>query len=175
MKRIRIWPKSSGSGDNMGEMFGTGRNQSCLGISKLCLPLRTSKVPPSKILDFDLRQCFVVLSVQRVRFLKVTRNSVKTLCAVTLAMIAGFGLGILAGQPLAQILPPPAYVVTLFDSGLKSVMDTDYPSLNPATFQPYGGRYIIHFSKTVSSPESICGHRVRQHGKCTGVAFVRRL
>jgi len=74
---------------------------------------------------------------------------VKTLYAVTLSIIAGFGLGILAGQPLAQAAPP-AYVVTLFDSGLKSATDTDYPSLNPATFQPYGGHYIIHFGKTVS-------------------------
>jgi len=74
---------------------------------------------------------------------------VKTHYAVTLAMIAGFGLGILADQPLAQT-PPPAYVVTLFDSGLKSATDTDYPSLNPATFQPFGGRYTIHFGRTVS-------------------------
>ena len=73
----------------------------------------------------------------------------KTLYAVTLAIIAGFGLGILADQPLAQT-PPPAYVITLFDSGLKSATDTDYPSLNPATFQPYGGHYIVHFGKTVS-------------------------
>ena len=73
----------------------------------------------------------------------------KTLYAVTLAIIASFGLGILAGQSLAQIAPP-AYVVTLFDAGLKSATDTDYPSLNPATFQPYGGHYIIHFGRTVS-------------------------
>ena len=73
----------------------------------------------------------------------------KTYSPVTLAMIAGFGLGILADRPLAQT-PPPAYVVTLFDSGLKSEMDTDYPSLNPATFQPFGGHYIIHFGRTVS-------------------------
>ena len=73
----------------------------------------------------------------------------KTLYAVTLVIIASFGLGILAGQSLAQIAPP-AYVVTLFDAGLKSATDTDYPSLNPATFQPYGGHYIIHFGKTAS-------------------------
>ena len=73
----------------------------------------------------------------------------KTLYAVTLAIIASFGLGILAGQSLGQVAPP-AYVVTLFDSGLKSATDTDYPSLNPATFQPYGGHYIIHFGRTVS-------------------------
>jgi uncharacterized protein (DUF1330 family) len=73
---------------------------------------------------------------------------VKTLYAVTLSIIAGFGLGVLAGQPFAQTAPP-AYVVTLFDSGLRAT-DTDYPSLNPATFQPYGGHYIVHFGKTVS-------------------------
>ena len=73
----------------------------------------------------------------------------KTLYAVSLVIIASFGLGILAGQSLAQIAPP-AYVVTLFDAGLKSATDTDYPSFNPATFQPYGGHYIIHFGKTVS-------------------------
>jgi hypothetical protein len=56
----------------------------------------------------------------------------KTLCAATLSIVAGFGLGILAGQPLAQTAPP-AYVVTLFDSGLGSAADTDYPSLKPAT------------------------------------------
>ena len=63
--------------------------------------------------------------------------------------MAGFGVGTLAGQSLGQVAPP-AYVVTLFDSGLKSASDTDYPSLNPATFQPYGGHYIIHFGRTVS-------------------------
>jgi uncharacterized protein (DUF1330 family) len=73
---------------------------------------------------------------------------VKTLYATTLA-IAGFGLGMLADKPLAQP-PPPAYVFTLFDSGLKSVTDSDYPALNPATFQPFGGHYIIHFGRTVN-------------------------
>ena len=73
----------------------------------------------------------------------------KTLSAVTLAIMAGFGVSTLAGQSLGQVAPP-AYVVTLFDSGLKSATDTDYPSLNPATFQPYGGHYIIHFGRTVS-------------------------
>jgi uncharacterized protein (DUF1330 family) len=75
---------------------------------------------------------------------------VKTHYAVTLAMIAGFELGTLANEPLDAQITPPAYVVTLFDSGLKSVGDTNYPSLNPATFQPFGGRYIIHFGRTVS-------------------------
>jgi uncharacterized protein (DUF1330 family) len=27
------------------------------------------------------------------------------------------------------------------------VMKTNYPSLNPATFQPFGGHYIIHFGR----------------------------
>jgi uncharacterized protein (DUF1330 family) len=73
----------------------------------------------------------------------------KTLYAVILAMISGFVLGLIGRQPLAQTAPP-TYVVTLFDSGSKSVTDTNYPSLNPATFQPYGGHYIIHFGRTVS-------------------------
>jgi uncharacterized protein (DUF1330 family) len=74
---------------------------------------------------------------------------VKTRYPVTLAMIAGFGLGTLANRPISAQTTPPAYVFTLFDTGLKS-MDTDYPSLNPATFQPFGGHYIIHFGTTVS-------------------------
>jgi len=74
----------------------------------------------------------------------------KTRYAVSLAMIAGFGLGILADQPLNARTTPPAYVVTVFDTGVKSLMDTDYPSLNPATFQPFGGHYIIHFGSAVS-------------------------
>jgi uncharacterized protein (DUF1330 family) len=65
-------------------------------------------------------------------------------------MIAGFGLGTLADYPLNAQTAPPAYVFTLFDTGLKSLMDTDYPSLNPATFQPFGGHYIIHFGTTVN-------------------------
>jgi uncharacterized protein (DUF1330 family) len=73
----------------------------------------------------------------------------KTLYAMTLSIIVGFSLGILIGKPFAQTAPP-AYVVTLFDSGLRSATDTDYPSLNPAAFQPYGGHYVIHFGKTVS-------------------------
>jgi uncharacterized protein (DUF1330 family) len=29
-------------------------------------------------------------------------------------------------------------------------MNTKYPSLAPATFQTFGGRYIIHFGRTVT-------------------------
>ena len=76
----------------------------------------------------------------------------KTLYAVTLVIIASFGLGILAGQSLAQIAPP-AYVVTLFDAGLKSATDTDYPSLNPATF-----------SRLAVTTSSILGERLASMG-----------
>ncbi|HEY2527483.1 MAG TPA: DUF1330 domain-containing protein [Xanthobacteraceae bacterium] len=72
----------------------------------------------------------------------------KTLFAAASAMITGFGLGILVDYPLSAQTAPPAYVFTLFDIGLKSLTDTNYPSLNPATFQPFGGHYIIHFGTT---------------------------
>jgi len=29
-------------------------------------------------------------------------------------------------------------------------MKTNYPSLDPATFQPFRGRYIIHFGRSVT-------------------------
>jgi uncharacterized protein (DUF1330 family) len=29
-------------------------------------------------------------------------------------------------------------------------MKTDYPSLAPATFQPFGGRYVVHGGKMVT-------------------------
>lgn len=77
----------------------------------------------------------------------------RTRYTVTLALVAGFGLGALAAQALhAQALhaqpSPPVYVVTIFETA--DVMKTDYPSLDPATFQPFGGRYIIHFGKTLT-------------------------
>jgi uncharacterized protein (DUF1330 family) len=72
----------------------------------------------------------------------------KTGYAVTLAMIAGFGLGTLAVEALHAQATPPAYVVTVFDT--PEMMSTNYPSLDPGTFQPFGGRYIVHFGKTVT-------------------------
>ena len=72
----------------------------------------------------------------------------KTRYIVTLAMIASFGLGALAAQALHAQVTPPAYVVTIFDT--EEVMKTNYPSLDPATFQPFGGHYIIHFGKSVT-------------------------
>jgi uncharacterized protein (DUF1330 family) len=70
---------------------------------------------------------------------------VKTRYGVTLAMIASFVLGALAAQALHAQATRPAYVVTIFDT--EEVMKTNYPSLNPATFQPFGGHYIIHFGR----------------------------
>ena len=72
----------------------------------------------------------------------------KTRYTVTLAMTASFVLGALAAQTLHAQATRPAYVVTIFDT--EEVMKTNYPSLNPATFQPFGGHYIIHFGKMVT-------------------------
>ena len=72
----------------------------------------------------------------------------KTRYTVTLAMTASFVLGALAAQALHAQATRPAYVVTIFDT--EEVMKTNYPSLNPATFQPFGGHYIIHFGKMVT-------------------------
>jgi uncharacterized protein (DUF1330 family) len=47
--------------------------------------------------------------------------------------------------------PPPAYFVTIFDTGsTAAIMQTSYPSLFPATFRPFGGRYILHFGASRS-------------------------
>ncbi len=70
---------------------------------------------------------------------------------VMLSTIANFGLGIFAAPALRLRDAPPAYFVTLFDTGSASeLMSTDYPSLAPATFQPFGGHYIIHSGRTIS-------------------------
>jgi uncharacterized protein (DUF1330 family) len=73
---------------------------------------------------------------------------VKIRYAVILAMIASFGLGALAARALHAQGTPPAYVFTLFDT--EEAMKTEYPSLAQATFQPFGGHYIIHFGRTVT-------------------------
>jgi len=73
---------------------------------------------------------------------------VRTRYTVTLATITSFGLGALAAQALHAQATRPAYVVTIFDT--EEVMKTNYPSLDPATFQPFGGHYIIHFGRTVT-------------------------
>jgi len=65
-----------------------------------------------------------------------------------LAMTASFVLGALATRALHAQATRPAYVVTIFDT--EEVMKTNYPSLNPATFQPFGGHYIIHFGRLVT-------------------------
>ncbi len=76
----------------------------------------------------------------------------------TLAVgLSAFALGAAFGSVLAfaqQNVPgysfptPPVYVVTLFEGPID--LKTDYPSLNPATFQPFGGRYIVHGGKVVT-------------------------
>lgn len=63
-------------------------------------------------------------------------------------MVAGFGLGALAIQTLSAQATPPAYVITIFDT--EEVMKTNYPSLDPSTFEPFGGHYIVHFGKAVT-------------------------
>lgn len=67
------------------------------------------------------------------------------------AVIAGFGVGVFAAPELRVPDVAPAYFVTLFDTKSASeMMGTDYPSLAPATFQPFGGHYIIHSGRTIS-------------------------
>jgi len=71
--------------------------------------------------------------------------------ATALALIAGFGLGAFATTAGRSQSSRPAYFVTLFDSVSQSeVADTNYPSLAPATFQAFGGRYLIHSGRTIS-------------------------
>ncbi len=72
----------------------------------------------------------------------------KTRYTMTLAIIASFGLGTLAAKALHAQATRPAYVVTIFDT--EDIMNTNYPSLDPATFEPFGGRYIVHFGRTVT-------------------------
>jgi uncharacterized protein (DUF1330 family) len=79
---------------------------------------------------------------------KTRRGIVRTRYTVTLATITSFGLGALAAQALHAQATRPAYVVTIFDT--EEVMKTNYPSLDPAIFQPFGGHYIIHFGRTVT-------------------------
>ena len=72
----------------------------------------------------------------------------KTRYRMILAMIVSFGLGALAVPVLRAQETPPAYVVTVFDT--ENVMATNYPSLDPTTFQQFGGHYIVHFGKAVT-------------------------
>jgi len=68
-----------------------------------------------------------------------------------LALIASLGLGAFATQVLTVQTSPPAYFVTLFgDQSDQEVMDSDYPSLSPGTFQQFGGHYIIHSGRTIT-------------------------
>ncbi len=68
---------------------------------------------------------------------------------LALATIASAGLGAGAVQGLHAKSPPPAYVVTIFDKQIH-IREHDHPSLAPATFQAFGGRYIVHFGDVVA-------------------------
>lgn len=71
--------------------------------------------------------------------------------AMALVLVAGFGLGALATTAVRSQSGRPAYFVTLFDTVSQSeVADTNYPSLAPASFQAFRGRYLIHSGRTVS-------------------------
>lgn len=43
---------------------------------------------------------------------------------------------------------PPVYVVSLFDTSID--LNTNYPSLAPSTFQPFGGHYVVHGGKMIA-------------------------
>jgi uncharacterized protein (DUF1330 family) len=60
----------------------------------------------------------------------------------------GTVIGVSNAQGCHDQATPPVYVVTLFDGEID--LKTDYPSLDPATFQPFGGRYIVHGGKIVT-------------------------
>lgn len=68
-----------------------------------------------------------------------------------LALASSFGLGAFANQILQVQASRPAYFVTLFgDQSDQDIMDTDYPSLSPGTFQQFGGHYLIHSGRTIT-------------------------
>jgi uncharacterized protein (DUF1330 family) len=60
----------------------------------------------------------------------------------------GKTIGVPNAQGCHDQATPPVYVVTLFDGEID--MKTDYPSLAPGTFQPFGGRYVVHGGKIVT-------------------------
>jgi uncharacterized protein (DUF1330 family) len=65
---------------------------------------------------------------------------------VVLFGLGGFLHANLRTEISASDRAPRAYYVTIFDSGSAlEIMNTNYPSLFPSTFAPFGGRYIMHF------------------------------
>jgi uncharacterized protein (DUF1330 family) len=72
----------------------------------------------------------------------------KACYTVISALVASFALGAQTVRGLHAQATRPTYVITVFDTVLD--MDSDYPSFAPATFQPFGGHYIIHGGKTVT-------------------------
>ena len=59
----------------------------------------------------------------------------------------GTVIGVSNAQGLHDRATAPMYVITLFDAAID--MKTDYPSLAPTTFQPFGGHYVVHGGKMV--------------------------
>ena len=73
----------------------------------------------------------------------------KAYLTLMLALLAGFAAGILTARSLHASASQTAYFVTLFDVGQKQ-SDTDYPSLYPSSFQPFGGRYVVKNGNMIS-------------------------
>ena len=68
---------------------------------------------------------------------------------IALAMLAGFGVVAFLAQAFCAQVSRPAYFVAVFDAGSEQdVRNTNHPSLDPGTFQQFGGRYVIHSPRT---------------------------
>ena len=73
----------------------------------------------------------------------------KTQYTVTLAMIAGFGLGIVAIQGLHAQAKPPAYVITEVTI-IDEVAFKEFSSKTEATTAPFGGKRIVRGGQVVA-------------------------
>ena len=68
---------------------------------------------------------------------------------VTFAMLAGIAIGAAAVQSLHAQVKPPAYVVTMPNPADPDGYVKNYAPLVPATFQPFGGHYLVRGGKKV--------------------------
>ncbi len=69
---------------------------------------------------------------------------------MVLAMIASFGFVAFLAQAAYAQTTRPAYFVAVFDAASEQeIRETDHPSLVPATFQQFGGRYVIQSPRTI--------------------------
>jgi uncharacterized protein (DUF1330 family) len=73
----------------------------------------------------------------------------KTHYTVTFAMLAGIAIGAAAIQGLHAQAKPPAYVVTMPNPADPDGYGKNYAPLVPATFQPFGGHYLVRGGKKV--------------------------